>query len=84
VEAGVKEPENPPAPDGYDGFPDPRKVEFVTYVNGKLYIPYLYEIFDKSKISDIMKSGKNERYFRKNISKKERQKNSGVVQDGYV
>jgi len=44
VEAGVKEPENPPAPDGLDGFPDSRKVEFVTYVNGKLSTLYHYNM----------------------------------------
>jgi hypothetical protein len=31
---------------------------------------YLYEIMENTKASDIMKSGKNERYFRKNISKR--------------
>ena len=70
VEAGVKEPENPFSPVGLDGLPGSRKVEFVIYVNGKLSILYLYEIMENMKASDIMKSGKNERYFRKYTSKR--------------
>jgi hypothetical protein len=31
---------------------------------------YLYEIMENMKASDIMKSGKNERYFRKYTSKR--------------